>query len=132
MRPIIKATERRRLCALVPYGSVLKAQLIRVPVFVLLRRQTVCPIASKLSVLLIDRSRNLFIPMNTVHWSHFIFSKKYDFLARRHLFSDCGYLSSRDLFEIKLLEEFWQEFTCCIKLKFVDALLLLSELAAKL
>ena len=35
-------------------------------------------------------------------------------------------------FEIKLLNEFWQEFTLCTKLKFVDALLLLSELAAKI
>ena len=33
---------------------------------------------------------------------------------------------------MKLLEEFWQEFSLCIKLQFVDALLLLSELAAKI
>ena len=50
----------------------------------------------------------------------------------RYLYSDCACSSSRDPFEIKLRKEFWQEFTLCIKLKFVDALLLLSELAAKI
>ena len=45
---------------------------------------------------------------------------------------DCAYPCSRDPFEIKLLEKFWQEFTLCIKLKFVDALHLLFELAAKI
>ena len=33
---------------------------------------------------------------------------------------------------LKLLEEFCLVFTFCIKLKFADALLLLSELAAKI
>ena len=57
------------------------------------------------------------------------FSQKCDFLNRGYLYLDCAYSSSNDPFEIKLLEEFWQEFTLCIKLKFADALLLLSELA---
>ena len=72
------------------------------------------------------------IPTNTVHWIHLVFSQKCDILNRGYLYSDCGCSSSRDLFEIKLLEAIWKEFTLCIKLKFVDALLLLSELAAKL
>ena len=57
------------------------------------------------------------------------FAKNVTFESRV-LYSDCAYSGSREPFEIKLLEEFWQEFTFCIKLKFVDALLLLSELAA--
>ena len=49
--------------------------------------------------------------------------KKCDFLNRGYLYSDCAYPSSRHPFEIKLLEELsWQEFSLCIKLKFVDAL----------
>ena len=73
-----------------------------------------------------------FIPTNIVQWIRLVFSHKCDFLNRGYLYSDCAYSSSRYSLEIKLLEEFWQEFSLCIKLKFVDALLLLSELAAKI
>ena len=66
--------------------------------------------------------------MNAVHWIHLLYSQKRDFLNLGYLYSDCAYSSSRDPFEIKLLEEFWQEFTVCIKLKFVVALVLLSVL----
>ena len=69
--------------------------------------------------------------MNTVHWIHLVRSQACDVLNRGYLYSDCAYTSSRGPFEIKLLKEFWQELTLCIKLKFVDALLLLSELAAE-
>ena len=56
-----------------------------------------------------------------------VFSQKCDFLKRGTFIR-----TAPDPFEIKLRKEFWQEFTLCIKLKFVDALLLLSELAAKI
>ena len=73
-----------------------------------------------------------FIPTDTVHWIHLIFSQNCDFLNHGHLYSDCTYSSSRDSFEVNLLEELWQEFMLCIKLKIVDDLLLLSELAAQI
>ena len=76
-----------------------------------------------------------FIPTNTVHWIHLVCSQKCDFFIPGYVYLDCAYSSCRDPFEIKLLDLHMHGyffFFFFIKLKFVDALLLLSELAAKI
>ena len=73
-----------------------------------------------------------FIPTNNVNWINLIFSQKCGILNRMCLYSDCAYSSSRDPFENKITRRFLARVHPCTKLKVVDALLLLSELAAKI
>ena len=73
----------------------------------------------KVSVLLIDRSVSWINLFPGILFTGFIQSlaKNVTFFNRGYLYSDCSYSSSRDPFEIKFI---------------VDALFLLSELAAKI